>query len=50
MAKKRSTTKSSINKKTGRMVKPKTLSQKLKASATRTHNRIRGKTKPRKKK
>lgn len=39
-----------INKKTGKIIKPKTLSQKLKAAATRKHNLITGKTKPRKKK
>lgn len=37
-----------INKKTGRLVKPKTLTQKIKAATTRAHNRITGKTKPRK--
>mgnify|MGYP006274910591 CR=1 FL=1 len=39
-----------INKKTGKIVKPKTLSQKYKAAATRKHNLATGKTKPRKKK
>jgi hypothetical protein len=39
-----------ISKKTGRIIKPKSLSQKLKASATRKHNLAFGITKPRKKK
>jgi hypothetical protein len=39
-----------VNKKTGRLVKPKSLTQKMKAAATRKHNRLIGKTKPIKKK
>jgi hypothetical protein len=39
-----------INKKTGKLVRPKSLSQKLKASVTRKHNLMTGKTKPRKRK
>lgn len=39
-----------VNKKTGKIVKQRTLSQKIKAAATRAHNKISGKTKPRKKK
>jgi len=38
-----------INKKTGKLVRPKSLSQKLKANATRKHNLMAGITKPRKK-
>lgn len=38
-----------INKRTGKIVKPRTLSQKQKAAATRKHNSIAGITKPRKK-
>ena len=37
-----------VNKKTGKVVRPKTLGQKMKATATRKHNKITGKTKPRK--
>jgi hypothetical protein len=36
--------KPTINKK-GRIIKPKTLTQKTKAAATRKHNKISGKTK-----
>jgi len=39
-----------INKKTGKLIKPRSLSQKLKAAATRKHNIITGIAKPRKKK
>lgn len=39
-----------VNKKTGKIVKPKSLGQKIKAAATKAHNKISGKTKPRKKK
>lgn len=39
-----------VNKKTGKVVKPRSLTQKLKAAATRKHNRLIGKTKPVKKK
>jgi hypothetical protein len=39
-----------VNKKTGKVVKPKTLGQKIKAASTRAHNKISGKTKPRPKK
>ena len=39
-----------VNKKTGKVVKPRSLGQKLKAAATRKHNRLIGKTKPVKKK
>ena len=39
-----------INKKTGKVVRPKSLAQKYKAASTRKHNLISGKTKPRKKK
>jgi hypothetical protein len=34
-----------INKKTGKIVRPRTLTQKSKAAATRLHNKIVGKTK-----
>jgi hypothetical protein len=37
-----------VNKKTGKIVRPKTLGQKIKAASTRASNRISGKTKPRK--
>lgn len=40
----------SVNKKTGKIVRPKTLGQKIKAAATRTHNKISGKTKSKPKK
>ena len=39
-----------INKKTGRIVRPKSSMQKLKANMTRKHNLAFGITKPRKKK
>lgn len=39
-----------VNKKTGKIVKPKTLTQKTKAAATRAHNKISGKTKSKPKK
>ena len=38
-----------VNPKTGKIVRPKTLGQKIKSTATRKHNKISGKTKPRKK-
>lgn len=34
-----------INKKTGKIVRPRTLTQKSKAAATRQHNKATGKTK-----
>lgn len=37
-----------VNKKTGKVVRPKSLSQKSKAATTRKHNKITGKT-PRRK-
>jgi hypothetical protein len=39
-----------INKKTGKIIRPKSLTQKMKAAATRKSNLISGKTKPRKRK
>lgn len=39
-----------VNKKTGKVVRPKSLTQKAKANQTRQHNKITGKTKPRKSK
>jgi hypothetical protein len=38
-----------VNKKTGKVVRPKSLSQKMKAAVTRKHNKIAGKIKPKKK-
>ena len=35
-----------VNPKTGKVVKPRSLSQKTKAASTRAHNKISGKTKP----
>ena len=39
-----------VNKKTGKVVKPRSLSQKIKAASTRSHNKISGKTKSKPKK
>jgi hypothetical protein len=38
-----------VNSKTGKVVKPKSLGQKIKAASTRKHNKISGKTKPKRK-
>lgn len=37
--------KRTVSKKTGKIIKPKSLTQKTKAAATRKHNKISGKTK-----
>jgi hypothetical protein len=38
-----------VNPKTGKVVKPRSLTQKTKAAVTRKHNKISGKTKPKRK-
>jgi hypothetical protein len=39
-----------VNPKTGKVVRPRSLTQKTKAATTRKHNKLTGKTKPRPKK